>query len=286
MSLLNGKKLSQKLKDKLAIDVSQFIENYGRAPGLATILVGQDPASAVYIKNKRLACEKTGIISFHKEFDAGINEESLSQYIQELNQNPTVDGILLQLPLPEGLDAEKLLNTIDPDKDVDGFHPFNLGKLLKGEAAFVPCTPLGILKLLEEYDINPAGKHCVILGRSNIVGKPMAMLLLQKNATVTVCHSRTENIEHHVQQADIVIAAVGKAKLVKASWIKPGAIIIDVGINRESGGALCGDVDYEQVENKASWITPVPGGVGPLTIAMLLQNTLLAATQHERTIRK
>lgn len=281
MSLLNGKILSKKLKEKLAIDVSQFIQRYGRAPGLATILVGKDPASAVYIKNKRLACEKTGIASYHKEFSADIDESTLAQYIVQLNNDSKIDGILLQLPLPANLNAQKLLNSIAPGKDVDGFHPYNLGKLLKGETAFIPCTPLGILKLLQEYDIKLSGKHCVILGRSNIVGKPMAMLLLQNNATVTVCHSRTDNIESYVQQADIVIAAVGKAKLVKANWIKPEAVVIDVGINRENDGSLCGDVDFNSVEQKASWITPVPGGVGPLTIAMLLENTLLAAQEHE-----
>ncbi|MCI5073003.1 bifunctional methylenetetrahydrofolate dehydrogenase/methenyltetrahydrofolate cyclohydrolase FolD [bacterium] len=274
--------LSKKLKEELTQDVSHFIENHGRAPGLATILVGHDSASAVYIKNKRLSCEKTGITSYHQQFADDIDQQKLIDHINQLNNDPKVDGILLQLPLPIHLNTQKLLNTIDPCKDVDGFHPYNLGKLLKSETAFIPCTPLGILRLLQHYAIELSGKHCVILGRSNIVGKPLAMLLLNNNATVTVCHSKTDNIESYVQQADIVIAAVGKAKLVKEDWIKPGAVVIDVGINRQNDGSLCGDVDYEQTADKASWITPVPGGVGPLTIAMLLQNTVLAAKQQEK----
>jgi len=245
------------------------------------VLVGNDPASKIYVNNKKKACEALGIISSEYLLPEDTQEETLLQLIESLNSDNTVDGILVQLPLPRHLDEKKVIRAISPDKDVDAFHPVNVGKIMIGDYTFAPCTPAGIIELIERSGISIASKNCVVIGRSNIVGKPMSMLLLHKNATVTICHSKTENLEKIVRQADIVIAAVGRAKFVTADMVKDGAVIIDVGINRMDNGKLCGDVDFDEVAPKASYITPVPGGVGPMTIAMLMKNTVAAAKQKQ-----
>ncbi|MDO8519303.1 MAG: bifunctional methylenetetrahydrofolate dehydrogenase/methenyltetrahydrofolate cyclohydrolase FolD, partial [Deltaproteobacteria bacterium] len=245
-------------------------------PGLATVLVGGDPASQVYVKNKNSACEEAGMVSFHQKFPESISEGELIAHVQKLNDNPKVHGILVQLPLPKQIDSSKILNLVSPEKDVDGFHPVNMGRLVAGQPGLRPCTPFGVMKLIESTGIPIAGKNAVVIGRSNIVGKPVALLLLAANATVTVCHSQTKNLEKIVSEADIVVAAIGKPEFVKGSWIKKGAVVIDVGINRVNG-KLIGDVEFAEASRRASHITPVPGGVGPMTIAMLLANTLQAA---------
>ena len=246
-------------------------------PGLAVIIVGDDPASRVYVNNKKKACEEIGILSEEYALPAETTEEELLGLIDKLNNDKKISGILVQLPLPKGIDEEKVLNRINPKKDVDAFHPVNVGKIMVGNFDFVPCTPAGVMELIAESGIDISGKECVVVGRSNIVGKPMSMLLLHKNATVTICHSRTKNLSEVVKGADVVVAAVGKAKFVTADMVKEGAVVIDVGINRMDNGKLCGDVDFDAVAPKCSYITPVPGGVGPMTIAVLMQNTLKAA---------
>jgi methylenetetrahydrofolate dehydrogenase (NADP+)/methenyltetrahydrofolate cyclohydrolase len=272
MILMDGKALSQKLLDQMASSIAQLKSK----PGLTVILVGSDPASAVYVKNKDQACHKVGINSQVVRLPENTSESDLVATIEKLNQDEAVHGILVQLPLPKHLDAEKVLGHVAESKDVDGFHTLNAGKLFRGLNSLVPCTPKGVMALLKEYNVPVKGKHAVVLGRSNIVGKPMAQLLLDQDATVTICHRYTENIEELCKQADIVVAAVGKLDLVKASWIKKGACVVDVGINRRENGKLGGDVDYDAVSKVANWLTPVPGGVGPMTIAMLLENTLEA----------
>lgn len=274
--LIDGKMISEKVKTEVALEVME-LKKQGIHPGLAVILVGSNPASQVYVRNKIAACEKTGIQSFHHELPENISETELAQLIQNLNQDDRVHGILLQLPLPKNLNSDFFLEQIHPSKDVDGLHALSLGRLAQGKETFVSCTPAGVMRLLKEIDFDCAGKKAVVVGRSNIVGKPMALLLLQQSATVTVVHSKTKNIEEEIRSADLVVAAVGVAKMVKGDWIKPGAVVIDVGINRMENGKLCGDVDFESASEKASYITPVPGGVGPMTIAMLLKNTLQAA---------
>lgn len=269
---MDGKKLSLKLFDQMASEIKAS----KISPGLTVILVGDDPASAVYVRNKHQACEKVGIRSEVLRLSASITKEELIQQIQKLNKDSKINGVLVQLPLPKHLNAEEVLSYVSEDKDVDGFHCMNAGKLFRGLPSLVPCTPKGVMKILEEYKISPKGKHAVVIGRSNIVGKPMAHLLLDQDATVTICHSRTPNIEQVCKQADIVVAAVGKVEMVKAAWIKEGACVVDVGINRKPDGKLAGDVAFEEVSKKAGWITPVPGGVGPMTIAMLLENTIQA----------
>ena len=274
--ILDGKELSKKIRKELKAEVEE-LKLKGINPKLAVILVGDDSASQVYVKNKSKACEKTGIDFEEYIFDANITEKELLDTIEKLNNDDSVHGILVQSPVPKHIDANKVFGTISPEKDVDGFHPINVGNLSIGKDCFISCTPYGIVKILEEYNIETEGKEAVILGRSNIVGKPMIQCMLNKNATVTVCHSRTKNIEEITRRADILIAAIGKAKFVKENMIKDGAVIIDVGINRLEDGTIVGDVDFEKAKEKASYITPVPGGVGPMTIAMLLNNVVKAA---------
>ena len=275
MILIDGKKVSAEVRNRLAEETKILKEKTGKGPGLATVLVGDDPASAVYVRNKNKTCRELGFQSFENQLTSGTTEEQLLGLIDDLNSNPNVHGILVQLPLPDQIDSEKILQAIDPKKDVDGFHPVNVGKLVVGNALLTPCTPTGIIELLDHYDIGISGKHAVIIGRSNIVGKPVSMLLLQRNATITICHSRTKNLEEVTRRADILIAAVGRPHFVTESMVSEGAAVIDVGINRVDG-KLIGDVEFEPVSKKASYITPVPGGVGPMTIALLMENTLKA----------
>ena len=274
--ILDGKALAAKMKEELAMKTKEL----SRKPGLAVILVGDNPASRVYVTSKRKDCEECGYYSEEYTLPAETPEADLLDLIEVLNGREEIDGILVQLPLPEHMDEKKVLLAIDPDKDVDGFHPMNVGKLVSGEAGFLPCTPSGVVELMEEYGVDPGGKHCVILGRSNIVGKPMALLMLRKNATVTVCHSRTPNMKELCRQADILIAAVGRRGLVTPDMVKEGAVVIDVAINRDENGKLCGDCD-RAVYEKSSAFTPVPGGVGPMTRAVLMKNTYLAAKAHK-----
>jgi len=274
--ILDGKALAAKMKEELAMKTKEL----SRKPGLAVILVGDNPASRVYVTSKRKDCEECGYYSEEYTLPAETPEADLLDLIEVLNSREEIDGILVQLPLPEHMDEKKVLLAIDPDKDVDGFHPMNVGKLVSGETGFLPCTPSGVVELMEEYGVDPGGKHCVILGRSNIVGKPMALLMLRKNATVTVCHSRTPNMKELCRQADILIAAVGRRGLVTPDMVKEGAVVIDVAINRDENGKLCGDCD-RAVYEKSSAFTPVPGGVGPMTRAVLMKNTYLAAKAHK-----
>jgi|TARA_B110000438_G_scaffold23394_1_gene21429 methylenetetrahydrofolate dehydrogenase (NADP+)/methenyltetrahydrofolate cyclohydrolase len=275
MVLIDGKKVSGEIRNRLADEIQELKKKTGKTPGLATVLVGDDPASAVYVRNKNKICGELGFQSFEQKLSADTSEEKLLQLVGELNSNKDVHGILVQLPLPDQIDSEKILQAIDPKKDVDGFHPVNVGKLVVGNALLTPCTPTGIIALLDRYDIEISGKHAVIIGRSNIVGKPVSMLLLHRNATITICHSRTQNLEEVTRSADILVAAVGRANFVTDEMVSEGTVVIDVGINRVDG-KLTGDVDFEPVSKKASHITPVPGGVGPMTIALLMENTLKA----------
>lgn len=282
MQIIDGKQIAQKVKNHLREEIDQLVKEGKRLPQLVVVLVGEDPASMTYVRNKERACETIGMRTKTIRLSQTTTQEELLTWIQRLNQDCEVDGILVQLPLPKQINEQQVLQAIDPGKDVDGFHPLNIGKLLINEKASVPCTPKGILRMLQEigYD-DLSGKRAVVLGRSNIVGKPITHLLLAKNATVTIAHSRTANIEEVCREADIVVAAVGVQKLVKANWIKEGAVVIDVGINRDEHGKLCGDVDFDAVKEKTYAISPVPGGVGPMTIAMLLENTLQAYIAHE-----
>lgn len=273
--IISGKEVSEAVKLRVADEVKEF-KAQGIEPCLAVILVGDDPASRVYVNNKKKACEFCGIRSLEYVLPAETNEEELIELVEKLNNDESVNGILCQLPLPKHLDEKKVLNLIKPEKDVDAFHPENVGHIMIGDFNFLPCTPAGIMEMLHYENINLEGKNCVVIGRSNIVGKPMAMLMLKENATVTICHSKTKNLKEVVADADIIVAAVGKANFVTADMVKDGAVIIDVGINRMDDGKLCGDVDFEACKEKASYITPVPGGVGPMTIATLMQNTITA----------
>ena len=275
--IISGKIVSEKLRLELKDSISKFILESGHTPGLAVVLVGDNPASQVYVRNKHKACLEVGINSYEINLPAETTEEKLLSVIDELNSDEKVDGILVQLPLPRHIDEERVINRIDPNKDVDAFSPSNVGKIMIGNYTFLPCTPAGVMELLKHYNIAIEGKNCVVVGRSNIVGKPMAMLLLEKNGTVTICHSRTQNIGEICKSADIIVVAVGRAGFLKADMVKHGAVVIDVGINRGADGKLCGDVAFDEVEKVASYITPVPGGVGPMTITMLLKNTLSAA---------
>ncbi len=276
-TLLDGKKVAQAIREDVAKKAAE-LRSLGLTPGLTVILVGDDPASEVYVGQKEKACREAGFKSDLLKLPGSATQEELLSVIGRLNGDPAVHGILVQLPLPRGIDPEAVLEAIDPAKDVDGFHPVNVGHLVAGIPCMVPCTPLGVIRMLEAYGIEMAGRHAVIVGRSAIVGKPMAALLLAKDCTVTVCHSRTPDLASFTRQADILVAAVGRPKLVTADMVKPGAVVVDVGINRLETG-LVGDVDFETVREVAGWITPVPGGVGPLTIAMLLENTLTAAVR-------
>ncbi len=278
-TIMDGNELSKKKRLCIAQETKGFTQKHGRAPGLAVVLVGEDPASAIYVRNKKKACETAGIRSFDYQLDAGTKREELLALVHKLNADPEVDGILVQLPLPSHLDAQEVLLTIDPGKDVDGFHPYNMGRLLTGEPTLVPCTPGGIMYMLSEHGVTLKGKDAVVVGRSNIVGKPMALLLMMEHATVTICHSRTVDLDKKVKAADVVVAAIGKAEMIRGGWIKDGAVVIDVGMNRTDSG-LKGDVQFEEASMHASLITPVPGGVGPMTITMLLDNTLRAAKGH------
>ena len=274
--LIDGLALSKRLRSDIATQAAGLTAR-GRRPGLAVILVGNDPASAVYVRNKVAACEATGILSVLDRYGADMSEAALLARIAELNADPRVHGILVQMPLPRHIDAHRVIEAIDPAKDVDGYSVLSAGQTLSGLPGLRPCTPFGCMKLIESTGQAIQGRHAVVIGRSNTVGKPMALLLLQANATVTVCHSATPDIGFHTRQADIVVAAVGRAGMLTADMVKPGAIVIDVGINRRADGGLCGDVDFEAVREVAGWITPVPGGVGPMTITMLLANTIQAA---------
>ncbi|NEP01458.1 MAG: bifunctional methylenetetrahydrofolate dehydrogenase/methenyltetrahydrofolate cyclohydrolase FolD [Symploca sp. SIO2E9] len=281
--LLDGKALAQRIQTELQTQVQQQISATQRPPGLAVLMVGDNPASAVYVRNKERACTKVGITSFSRHFPTNTSQAELEQTIQALNQDQRVDGILIQLPLPNHLDAVSLLNQIDPDKDVDGLHPVNIGRLVRGEPGLRSCTPAGVMRLLQEYSIDLQGKQAVVIGRSILVGKPLALMLLEANATVTIAHSRSSSLEDITRSADILIAAVGRPQLVKANMVKPKAVVIDVGINRISDqqgqSRLVGDVDFESVREIAQYITPVPGGIGPMTVAMLLHNTVLSYTK-------
>lgn len=274
--LLMGKEVSDRIKDEMKKEVIKLKEA-GINPGLAVILVGEDPASKVYVSNKKKACEYIGINSFEYRLPEETSEEELIALIEKLNADKSVSGILCQLPVPEHIREEAVINAISPQKDVDAFHPVNVGKIMTGNYDFVPCTPAGVMELIKESGIDICGKECVVVGRSNIVGKPMSMLLLHKNGTVTVCHSKTQNLAEKTRSADILVAAVGIANFITGDMVKPGAVVIDVGINRIAPKKLVGDVDFESAEKVAGAITPVPGGVGPMTIAMLMKNTLKAA---------
>ncbi len=275
MTLIDGKKVSAEIKKQVASETGRLQQQTGKVPGLAVVLVGNDPASAVYVKNKNKTCATMGFQSFSHTLSTDTEEKELLKLIADLNANPEVNGILVQLPLPDHINEQKVLEAIDPKKDVDGFHPVNVGTLTSGGDALAPCTPAGIIEMLDFYKIGIEGKHAVILGRSNIVGKPMASLLLKRHATVTICHSRTRDLPAVARSADILVAAIGKPRFVTPEMVKEGAVVIDVGINRVDG-KLVGDVDFDKVAEKAAFITPVPGGVGPMTIAMLMKNTLKA----------
>ena len=281
-NIIDGKLVSAAVKDRVANEVKE-LNAKGVDVCLAVILVGADPASQIYVANKKKACEQLGIISKEYLLPETTTQEELLALVQELNQDATVNGILCQLPLPKGLDEKVVIEAIDPNKDVDAFHPVNVGRIMIGDYDFLPCTPAGVMEMLAYYNIDITGKECVIIGRSNIVGKPMSMLLLHKNGTVTIAHSRTKNLTEVTRRADILVAAVGRAKFVTSDMVKDGAVVIDVGINRVDG-KLYGDVDFDAVKEKASYITPVPGGVGPMTIATLMQNTLTAAKRQNNLI--
>ena len=276
--LIDGKKISQEIKDELRETVAE-LKAQGKEGALAVIQVGSDPASSVYVRNKKRACEYIGIRSESYELPEQTSEDELLALIDRLNRDPKINGILCQLPVPAHMDEDKIIRAIDPAKDVDGFHAQNVGALVIGQQGFVSCTPAGIIQLLKRSGVETAGKNCVIVGRSNIVGKPMALLMLRENATVTVCHSKTKNLPEICRQADILIVAIGRPKMITAEYVKEGAVVIDVGIHRQEDGKLCGDVDFDQVEPIAGAITPVPGGVGPMTIAMLMNNCVEAMTR-------
>ena len=279
--LIDGNALSKQLRTEVA-NRAQALKAKGITPGLAVVLVGDNPASQVYVRNKVKACEDSGLHSVLEKYDADMSETALLARVQALNNDPAIHGILVQLPLPEHIDAQKVIEAISPAKDVDGFHIASAGALMTGMPGFWPCTPYGCMKMLESIGYDLKGKHAVVIGRSNIVGKPMALMLLQKDATVTVCHSRTKDLKAQTLQADVIVAAVGKRNVLTADMVKPGAVVLDVGMNRNDEGKLCGDVDFDGVKDVAGYITPVPGGVGPMTITMLLVNTLEAAERVAR----
>jgi methylenetetrahydrofolate dehydrogenase (NADP+) / methenyltetrahydrofolate cyclohydrolase len=279
--LIDGKAIAQKVREEVARGVVEFKQRTGRAPGLHVVLAGDDPASAVYVRNKEKAAAEVGIAGLVHRLPENVSEAELLALVRRLNEDPAVDAILVQLPVPKSVRTQMVLETIDPAKDVDGFHPVNVGTLWSGGSALVPCTPRGILRLIAETGTALKGARAVVVGRSNIVGKPVAALLLAEHATVTIAHSRTVDLAGVCRQADVLVLAVGCTKMIKGDWVKPGAIVLDVGMNRDENGKLCGDVDFAEVEPIAGAITPVPGGIGPMTIAMLLENTLLAANARE-----
>ena len=274
---IDGKALAQEIRQEIAKDIELLVVQTGVRPGLAVVLVGDDPASAVYVRNKKKACDTAGLYVNDHALPATTRQEELLKLIDQLNNDPKIHGILVQLPLPNQIDSQRVLNAVSPDKDADGFHPYNIGRLMAGDPVFVPCTPKGVMRMIESAGQSIKGKRAVVLGRSNIVGKPVAMLLMHQHATVTICHSRTIDLPGMCKEADILVAAIGKAQFVKSDMVKPGAVVIDVGSNRLGDGRLVGDVDFEPVKEVAGWLSPVPGGVGPMTIAMLLANTLEGA---------
>lgn len=278
--IIDGKVVSAAVKQEVADEAARLKDEKGLKVGLAVVIVGNDSASRVYVNNKKKACEAVGFQSFEYALDENTTQEQLLDLVNVLNRDDRVNGILVQLPLPKHIDEKAVINAISPEKDVDAFHPENVGKIMIGEYSFLPCTPAGVMRLIESTGVDISGKKCVVVGRSNIVGKPQAMLLLQKNGTVTICHSRTQNLKEECKAADILVVAIGKAKFVTGDMIKEDAVVIDVGMDRDENGKLCGDVDFESAEKVAGYITPVPGGVGPMTIAMLMKNTLTAAKQQ------
>lgn len=279
--IIDGKQISKQVKEKIAAEVAQIKKDFDIEVGLAVIIVGDNPASRIYVNNKKKSCTECGIESYEYALPTETTEEELLDLINKLNENKRIHGILCQLPLPKHINEKVVINAISPEKDVDAFHPVNVGKIMIGDFSFLPCTPAGVMELIASTGIEIAGKECVVVGRSNIVGKPMAMLLLHKSATVTICHSKTKDLEEVCRRADILVAAVGVPNLITGNMVKDGAVVIDVGMNRLPNGKLCGDVEFETAKEKASFITPVPGGVGPMTIAMLLKNTLTAAKLTE-----
>lgn len=283
MTLIDGRAVASRLREKIKREVEALKEGKGITPGLGVVLVGEDPASKIYVGMKERACKEIGIRSYVYRLPQDTSEEEILHLVDYLNKNSEVNGVLVQLPLPGHVSTERVLEAVSPEKDVDGFHPYNVGRLVAGRPSFVPCTPLGIMRLLEEYAIPIEGREAVVVGRSNIVGKPVAHLLLQRNATVTICHSKTRDLPAVVQRAQILVVAAGRPRMVRGEWIRKGAVVIDVGVNRLEDGSLCGDVDFEGAAEKASYITPVPGGVGPMTITMLLHNTLEAARLQTRS---
>lgn len=278
--IIDGKAVSAAVKEEVAAETAKLRDEHGLKVGLAVVIVGNDSASRVYVNNKKKACETVGFQSFEYALDENTTQEQLLDLVNVLNRDERVNGILVQLPLPKHIDEKAVINAISPDKDVDAFHPVNVGKIMIGEYSFLPCTPAGVMRLIESTGVDITGKQCVVVGRSNIVGKPQAMLLLQKNGTVTICHSKTKNLKEICLGADILVVAIGRAKFITGDMIKEGAVVIDVGMDRDENGKLCGDVDFESAKEKAGYITPVPGGVGPMTIAMLMKNTLTAAKQQ------
>ncbi len=275
--IIDGKALALQVRADIGTEVAKFHKETGIRPGLAAVLVGDDPASAIYVRNKKIACKKAGLYPEEYKLPADTTQSDLLTLIQKLNADPKIHGILVQLPLPPQIDSKTILEAVSPHKDADGFHPYNVGRLVEGDPVFTACTPKGVIHMIESTGQSMSGKRAVVIGRSNIVGKPVALLLLHRHATVTVCHSRTQDLPAVCREADIVVAAIGRAQFVTADMVKEGAIVIDVGINRREDGSLVGDVDFEPIKEKAGWITPVPGGVGPMTIAMLLKNTLESA---------
>jgi methylenetetrahydrofolate dehydrogenase (NADP+)/methenyltetrahydrofolate cyclohydrolase len=282
--VIDGKAIAADIKREVRAATDRLTARGLRRPGLAVVLVGDNPASQVYVRNKRLACEECGIVSHSYDLAQSTTETELVSLIEQLNADDSVDGILVQVPLPDHIDERRIIEAIDPGKDVDGFHPFNVGRLMLRHPLIRPCTPYGVVRMLEKSSISAKGQHCVVVGASNIVGRPMALELLLSGATVTVCHRFTRNLEQHVAMADILVVAVGKPGIVRGEWIKPGAVVVDVGINRLPDGKLVGDVEFEAARKRASYITPVPGGVGPMTVAMLMKNTLESA--HDRVIAR
>ena len=278
-NIINGKEISAQIRAEISEKVKEYNERTGKLPGLAVVIVGENPASQVYVRNKKKACEQVGFNSWVYEMPESTTQEELNALVDKLNNDENVHGILVQLPLPKHLNEEEIILRIKPEKDVDAFHPYNVGRITIGNPKFLPCTPAGIMELLHRSNIEISGKECVVIGRSNIVGKPMALLLLSENGTVTVCHSKTRDLKEVCRRADILVVAIGKADFVTADMVKEGAVVIDVGMNRNAEGKLTGDVDFASVSQVASYITPVPGGVGPMTITMLLQNTLRAAEE-------